>query len=488
MTSLCCCTAQVGRVTWNAQFHHDAFQTRRVLFLSCLPQFHSALERSRSTSRNSSSLIDIARSCINQRGTEEVTCTECEWFVHQLWMVRSVSTIKTMLQAPKEDAIPIVRRQATVATSLPLAEILGLAIGGAALFTILIVSAIFYARKRDRRKNKKGKEVDAEARQENDVPLRSIRSPLCLSKKSSFNPFLPAEKASSAMSNEWLEDESMMDTPPMTKAQVRRLSQKGMFIIPNIRDSWPLAASIPSVPLRLLQPDPSMTTLNQAGGGGYVVPSEPKRPGRTYSRKSTTRIVVSTEESNMQRFSTSSPESATQRLTPQRRSASVSQLSTILRSTSQRLKAAHRKSLSRTLTTFGGSTGQPPANKLETPRKPANESQVGLVEPEADDGESVASSVCNSHLNSSPTPEGRNVSNPGQGSQPHRPSVTPSVESADSLCAVTTPDLVIPAALTSPSIEVIKKSSTACHSNIIYRCERSFRNDRRGKPSISSGG
>ena len=327
-----------------------------------------------------------------------------------------------------------------------------MAIGGPALFAFLTIVAVLYLRRKDQLKRKRAKELeDAETGKENGVRPRSTRGTLRLSQRSSFNPFLLPERSSTAMSNEWLEDESMMDSPPMTKAQARRLSQKGMFQVPRIRDSWPLAASMPNVPLRLLQPNSSMVTLNQVGGGGYVVPPEaPKWPGRTYSRRLKTKVVVSTEEPNIRRFSERSLDMHPKRPTHRRRSASVDQLSTILRSTSQRLRAAHRKSLSRTLTTFGGPTGPPPTDKLETPHKAASESREALIDLDGDDEETVASSICDTNYNPSPKPRGMDRSNSCQGSLRRQSSVTPS-ESMDSLFAGATPDLVIPAALTSPS-------------------------------------
>jgi hypothetical protein len=358
------------------------------------------------------------------------------------------------------------RRQSSVETPFPLGAILALAIGGPALFALLTIPVILYLRKKDRLKRKKAKEgEDAKAGNEDGVRPRTSRTSLRLSQIPSFIPFLPPEQACAGISNEWLEDESMMDEPPMTKAQARRLSQKGMFPMPSFRDSWPLAGSMSNVPLRLLHPSPSMVTLNQVGGGGYVVPPEqPKWPGRTYSRKST-KIVVPAQASNMQRFSESALDVSPKRPTYQRRSASVNQLSTILRSTSQRLKAAQRKSLSRTLTTFGGSTGPPPANKIMTPRKLASESIEVLIDPaidpvidpEGDDGDTVATSICDANFNPSPSPTQKDGTHSGHGSLGRRSSVTPSAESVDSLCVGATPDIVIPAALTSPSKRSTKR-------------------------------
>ena len=369
------------------------------------------------------------------------------------WKVHSYSSA---MPPTKHDFAPLTIRQYTVTTSLPLGDILGLAIGGTIFCFVLAISAIYLARRNDRRKRKKLKEDKTETTKETAVPLRTLRIPSRLALKSPYNLLSP-DQASAAVPNVWLEDESMMDSPPMTKARARKLSQKGVFQIPRIRDSWPLAASMPNAPLRLLQPHSSMVTLNQVGGGGYVLPTEPlKWPGRTYSRKST-RIVVSAEESNMQRFSDSIREIAPKR-PPHQRSASVNQLSTILRSTSQRLKAAHRRGLSRTLTTFGGSMGPPPSDKLTTPLKAGNESQVDLVDSEEDDAETVASSICDAEIIPSPSPTKKDVKNPGQGLMRKRSSATLSVESGESLCAGATPDLVIPVALKSPSKKLTKRN------------------------------
>ena len=337
-------------------------------------------------------------------------------------------------------SVRIQQRQYTVATALPLGAILGLAIGGTVFCVLLAISAIYLARRNDHREREKTVAVDAEANKESVMPLRTIRVPLCLPPtSSSYDPFSHSEQPSAAMSNKGAEDESLMDSPPMTRAQVRKLSQKGLFQMPITRDSWPLTASMPNVPLRLRQPNPSVVTLNQVGGGGYVVtPDPPKWPGRTYSRKSKTKFVVSAEDSNMHRFSQRPYDVTPERHIRQRRSASVNQLSTILRSTSQRLKAAHRKSLSRTLTTVGGPTGQPPYGTLETPCKPMTESLVGLVEPERD-----ASS------------KREHVRNSSQSSMAHHTFIASSIGSVDSLCAGSSREFVVPAELASPTRTVV---------------------------------
>jgi hypothetical protein len=224
-----------------------------------------------------------------------------------------------------------------------------------------------------------------------------------------------------------------------------------------MRNSWPLVSSIHmpniSLPLGLISTQ-SMITLNQVAPPGYIV-EEPKWPKRTYSRSSSTKVSLSTDESSLQvlsqSLSTDIHESAliTQKPMLKQRSASENHLSTILRSTSQRLKSAQRQSFTWTLTSLRRVPAPPPLRRLPTPTKGLSESRETLIEPDRSDF--AHSSANNSYISRTPSPQKQIPRSAGKAPPKRGKSPTPSAGSDDSLCGVRTPDLVIPGLLTSPS-------------------------------------
>lgn len=347
--------------------------------------------------------------------------------------------LSTMLPIARDDQLSTLQRKSAVATSIPLGEIIGLAVGGPAFFAFLVLLIVVYLRRRHRREKAKFKEIDdGELSNENRQHMRSIGTQFCALEEHSLHPALRPKHLSATPSNEWLHDESMMDSPPTIRAHVRKLSRKRLFRISGLRNSWPLAASMP--------------TMSQVGGGGYVIPPEPKWPKRTCSRKSQANILPS-EISNMYRLSTDSKDILVKPLPARydRHSVSENQLSTILRSTSQRLKMAHQKSLSRKLTNVNRSSGPPPLDRLETPPKAVTGVRNRLSQFAPDDVEYVASSIYDTYLNQTPSPTKQEAKGAGQSTLRRRLSLTPSVESFDSLCVGTTSDLMVPVALSSPS-------------------------------------
>jgi hypothetical protein len=216
----------------------------------------------------------------------------------------------------------------------------------------------------------------------------------------------------------------------------------------RIRDSWPLS-NIPSS----IFPGQMTMTLNQVAPPGYLVEPESKWPRRSgSSRHSRTKIIIPSPGTFSQSLTTD-PDTPTPRSRKpylRRRSTSETQLSTILRSTSQRLKAAQRHSLTRTLTTFTRLPGSPPKHRLPTPpgAKKPNESSEGLVGTTL--FESPNSSVLDAFMRT-PSPEKpehnalENLSVNGIRSS------ASSVVSDDSLCEIHPPEQVVPGLLTSPN-------------------------------------
>jgi hypothetical protein len=348
--------------------------------------------------------------------------------------------------------------QISVAPStLPLATILGIAIGAALiLFAILVSIAVTCVKRKHRLETKRMPESKETGLEDMDLQtaIRSTRPPeISLSRRLSFSPFSLLEKSIS--SSNWASQDL-----PMPKAK-RPSVHTSLFRMTGPRDSWPLLSNIPMAFL----PGQSHMTPSPVAPPGYVVEDLkwPKRSSSILSRKKTS-ISQKHQTPHSRSVDPCIPVKASLR-DLHRRSTSENQLSTILRSTSQRLKAAHRRSLSRTISAFSRYPGSPPTERLPTPpRKHATESREALVGKRF--AESVAGSICDSHRDRSPEKESL-----GERSQPIPPrvnSLTPSGDSRDSLCRTKTPELLIPASLTSPS-------------------KHGLRGERRHKMEISSG-
>lgn len=332
-----------------------------------------------------------------------------------------------------------------LASGLPLGAIIGIAVGGALMLGIVLVSLfVRKARSNDRRARKRITEAIHATEEQIDFKsaLQSTHPPdILFQRRSPCNPFFIHEEGIACRHCNEL---NHIQNPPMAKAKILA-DRRGFFRFSGMRDSWPLASGIP---LSFLPPSQSMV-LNQVAPPGYMVtPPETKWPRRSSSKSAQSKILVHFTDSDIESGSTESIS-----LTPhprpkfQRRSTSESHLSTILRSTSQRLKSAQRSSLTRTLSTFRQLPGGPPSEIL--PDLPRMESRA-LDEPvkESPCPESVGSSIYDFYLEPSPCLGSKNITRVGSR---HGRSPTPSVESEDSLCANQPPDLVIPATLTSPS-------------------------------------
>lgn len=336
-------------------------------------------------------------------------------------------------------------------TTLSMGAILGIAVGGALLlFAILVAIGIIYVKKKHRREKKQFSDADEDGNVDMDLKtaLRSTRPPeINMGRRLSFNPFLPLSEDDDR--EEWVKQDGLQK-PPLAKS--KSISQRGFFGASSVRDSWPLMSS---KPLGFL-PGQTTMTLSPVAPPGYVV-QDPKWPKRTTSilgRKNS-------QDSSKSASPTRDPYSMD--IMPyrkvHRRSTSENQLSTILRSTSQRLKAAQRNSMTRTLSTLGRFPGLPPSERLPTPpMRKAAESREGLIDQE--NVESVGSSIYNVYAQT-PSPKKKHQRTSIIPSPIKPKSPTESVESKDSLCVSDTPDILIPAPLTSPS----KSPSRSAHKN-----------------------
>ncbi|PBP23626.1 hypothetical protein BUE80_DR005325 [Diplocarpon rosae] len=344
--------------------------------------------------------------------------------------------------------------------TLTLGAIVGIAVGGALLlFAILAALGIGHVKRKHRREKKQNRSEaseDGSGDMDFKTAIRCTRPPeVGLGRRSLLKPFLPAADGDR---QNWAKDDGLQ-MPPIAKS--KSVKQRGFFRTPSIRDSWPLMSN---KPLGFL-PNHSSMMLRPVAPPGYVLP-DPKWPKRTASQMRRKNSQDSTKSASPTRIRY--PMAVTPYRKIHRRSTSENQLSTILRSTSQRLKSAQRQSLTRTLSTMGRFPGLPPSQRLPTPPRKAAESQEGLIDTEI--VESVGSSIYDTYART-PSPTKKRQESGCQRSPtrssghsptsslrvsptrtPARPkSPTPSAESRDSLCEIETPDLVIPSALTSPS-------------------------------------
>ncbi|KAH8751428.1 hypothetical protein BGZ57DRAFT_728847, partial [Hyaloscypha finlandica] len=326
--------------------------------------------------------------------------------------------------------------------TLPLSTIIGIAVGGAfGIFAILASIGIVLARRKHGLKMRQMAEVRENGIENTNVgkAFRSTRPPeICFSRRLSLIQFLNLEEGISTY--DWASQDLATQDLPMAKAK-RRSTHLTFLRRSSMRDSWPLASNMQMA----LQQGQSTIAQSQVAPPGYVI-EEPKVPRISSSRLSRKKSTAIHQE----HANTVSDVPATTPLRAiHRRSTSENQLSTILRSTSQRLKAAHRRSLTRTMSAFGRYPGSPPTDRLTTPpRELATESHETLVGKHFP--ESLAGPICDSYRTRSLSPPKRNL----RRSQPVTPrpnSPTPSNESRDSLCGDKTPDVVTPASLTSPS-------------------------------------
>ncbi|KAH7330495.1 hypothetical protein BKA65DRAFT_509486 [Rhexocercosporidium sp. MPI-PUGE-AT-0058] len=318
-------------------------------------------------------------------------------------------------------------------TTLSLGVILGIAVGGALLlFTILVFIGIIHVKKKHRQKKQQFLEASEDENMDIDLKI-ALRSTtpheISLGRRPSLNPFLPLPDIDGR--EEWIKQDGLQ-RPPL--ARTKSTSQRRFFRSSSVRDSWPLMSN---KPLGFL---PGQTTmiLSPVAPPGYVV-QEPKWAKRTSS------ILGRKNSQDSSKSISPTRDPYPMDVMPyrkiHRRSTSENQLSTILRSTSQRLKAAQRTSMTRTLSTLGRFPGLPPSERLPTPpRGKATESREELID--RDHVESVGSSIYDVYAQM-PSPKKKHQRTSSKRSPIKPKSPAESVE--PSLCVCGTLDVLAPA-------------------------------------------
>ncbi|CZT11719.1 hypothetical protein WAI453_004355 [Rhynchosporium graminicola] len=330
------------------------------------------------------------------------------------------------------------------ATTLPLGVILGIAIGGALLlFTILVTIGIVHVKRKHRRQQNETEEATEDGNVDIDLKtaLRSTRPPnVSIVQRSSFNPFLPLSEQQ--LRDEWDRYDALQ------KAYLERSKSPGGFYRNSslsLRDSWPLMSNNSEGH----SPEQTKVVLSPVAPPGYVVP-DPRWPTRGSS--------LMKRKNSQDRSKSASPtkDPYPMDIMPyrkiHRRSTSENQLSTILRSTSQRLKATQRQSMNRTLTTLGRSPGLPPTERLPTPpmrKTPGNRETLVDEENVGSVGSSIGS-IFDIYAQT-PSPKKKHLRKFSKQSPVGLLSPPESVDSPDSLCISKSPDVVLPAPLTSRS-------------------------------------
>jgi hypothetical protein len=333
-------------------------------------------------------------------------------------------------------------------TNLTSRHVIGIAVAGAVvIFLVVCTLLVRHARHKDRLEQARILEEVQEAEEQLNfkAAVLSISAPdITVGRRLSADVYEP--RGGRIVYSEWEGIDPFQGAKLATKPSI--LGHGKHTRTSKIRDSWPLA----SIPLSIL-PGQSTMTLNQVAPPGYLVEKDSRWPRRSSSsRHSRTRVAIPFSGSFSQPL-TAEPVTPTPRPRNahlRNRSTSETHLSTILRSTSQRLKAAQRHSLTRTLTSFSRLPGSPPKQRLPTPpgENRVNESSEGLVPTTL--FESPSSSLIEAFMRT-PSPdkqqrkamEDRNL---GGGT-----SSASSMLSEDSLCEMRPSETVVPGHLTSPN-------------------------------------
>jgi hypothetical protein len=364
--------------------------------------------------------------------------------------------------------------------ALPLSTIIAIAVGSSVVLLLLLgLLGVYYLRKRDKVERVKVEDADETSEHKALHSLIRSRLPREISRPMlglSIIPSIPGNAGNGSIRLESLANsrEKPDDGPLMARVDTKRISPTKAFsrISTGIKDSWPLTnpSQMPNALhsfTRLHSQSTSTITLNQVAPPGYMIPPDPQYPSRAYSRSSKTK--VSKDPYQMGPRQRDPMES---KVTP-----SENHLTTILRSTSERLKPSHsrRKSLARTLTSFSSRPGPPPLERMPSPtRTRKTESREVLLENRStsrlDDMSttSLGSSIFDEELYQTPVPQKKPTKTGSKKLQKKAPSPTPSSGSDDSLCGADAPELIIPKSLTSPN----KQGSR----NISFRMSESINN------------
>ncbi|APA06052.1 hypothetical protein sscle_01g008220 [Sclerotinia sclerotiorum 1980 UF-70] len=334
-------------------------------------------------------------------------------------------------------------------TTISLGGIIGIAIGGAVVFIVIGVTAVTYV-KRNHQNAVKLRESEAGDDKETSLAARANSSPYSLPLFATPYHYLPPRNAprrrSTLVHTSFIdEDEDEEDDNIVRPGTKRSSGPKSLFQKrrSSIRDSWPLASRVQTTTATLTRVQSEKNIrINCVAPPGYVL-SEPQRPKTTFSRKSPIKNSDSVEDITI-------VDGEPRMRQSRHRSNSENQLSSILKSTSQRLRDTHRQSVRKSWNNLGKFPGSPPKQRLPSPPlNKATESREVLLAPECSTPDYDSLQELQSPRTPSPgkrVPRAASRAFKKRGRSP-----TPSRESDDSLCGIDTPDLVIPAQLTSPS-------------------------------------
>jgi hypothetical protein len=363
---------------------------------------------------------------------------------------------------PTYDITDLVRRQAgggtrTDTTALPIGAIIGIAIVCSAILFGVLTTIIMCFLRSHHKKKKRPRDLDLSDEYDDDMreTLRSTRPPdIGLEIRTSHNT---SHSATGSLPKEWPEPRfygPQLDNP-------KTMPPAYAFQITGLRDSWPLIGWVQS------QPDVSQSVnkhpvVNSASidrrtsYSAFVLSAEnePAWPQPALSRPNSFTRGIDRRSVQWSNHSAKSSVTSFKSFLGNRKSMSDSQLTSILRSTSQRLRDAQRRPMSRSMSVLSQVSGAPPAAQPLSPPKDIHiESREALID--TDDVsliDSVRSSVLNT-ISQTPSPQKINaktkelIKGTIKGSSP----TTSEASEADSLCPSKTPDLFIPAALSSPS-------------------------------------
>jgi hypothetical protein len=342
-------------------------------------------------------------------------------------------------------------------TVLPIGAIIGIAIvGSAILFGVLMMAIMHYLRSRYQQKNRT-RDLDLSDDNEEDIldALRSTRPPeRGLVTKTTHKP---SNLGTETLPKDWTNHH--FHGPQLYKS--RLMPPAYAFEITGLRDSWPLVGWVESpstLPLSANK-QPVINSGNTDRRTPYSalplsVDNEPSWPQPAFSRSCLYTRGNDGRPIQWSGHSAKSSITSLKRPSSTRKSVSDNQLTSILRSTSQRLREAQRRPLSRSLSVLSQVSGAPPTIQPPTPpRDQRGESREALIET---DDFSLIDSVRSSVLNStSQTPSPNKIvvhtADKIKGIEKEASPTTSEVSESDSLCPSKTPDLFIPAALTSPS-------------------------------------
>lgn len=328
-------------------------------------------------------------------------------------------------------------------STLTLGAIVGIAVGGAVLlFAILVTIGIVHVKKKHRLDGQQLPEAKEHGHSDMDfkAAILSTQPPEAgIERRLSFHRLLPQRDGDHRY--DWAK-QSPLQRPAMVKSDSS--CERRLFWTSSVRDSWPLMSN---GPLGYLPGQSTM--LGTDAPGGYVAPDQ-QWPHRTSSRLG--RMITQKGYYSAPPSQDGYPMFAMPHRRADRRSTSESQLTTILRSTSLRLKESNRQSLTRTLSSFGEFPGLPPLERLPTPpMRQATESCEVLLDHERNHSQgssvyemSIVTPSIKNNTSNRKTDEDDRLPEPVR-------SPAPSAESPDSLFMTDVPDLVIPTPLTSPS-------------------------------------